>query len=119
MPLSPSQRGRAACSDIVANAERAVAFVAVFMLSAFAADDRTHSAVVRCLEIISEPSRWPSAAAEAWPPNVPWRLIAGAGNVCSHGYDSVTLDIVWLTVHDEAPVLVAACRAERACAPDP
>jgi uncharacterized protein with HEPN domain len=41
--------------------------VAVFMLSTFAADDRTHSAVVRCLEIISEASRWPSAAAEAWP----------------------------------------------------
>jgi uncharacterized protein with HEPN domain len=32
---------------------------------------------------------------------VPWRLIAGAGSVDHHGYDSLTLDIVWLTVHDE------------------
>jgi uncharacterized protein with HEPN domain len=50
---------------------------------------------------------------------VPWRLIAGAGNVYRHGYDSVTLDIVWLTVHDELPVLVAACRAEVDRVPEP
>jgi len=30
----------------------------------------------------------------------------------------VTLDIVWLTVHHELPVLVAACRAELDRAPD-
>lgn len=52
-------------------------------------------------------------------PHVPWRLIAGAGNVDRHGYDSVTLDIVWLTVHDELPVLVAACRAELDRVPEP
>ncbi|CAA2156037.1 HepT-like ribonuclease domain-containing protein [Methylobacterium brachiatum] len=119
MPLSPSERDRAACSDIVANAQRAVAFVAGFTFPTFAADDRTHYAVVRCLEIISEASRRLSAAVKARHPDVPWRLIAGAGNVYRHGYDSVTLDIVWLTVHDELPVLVAACRAELDRAPEP
>ncbi|MBE7204599.1 MAG: DUF86 domain-containing protein, partial [Parafilimonas terrae] len=52
-------------------------------------------------------------------PDVPWRQIAGAGNVYRHGYDSVTLDIVWLTVHDELPVLIAACRAALVRMSDP
>jgi len=65
MPVSLSERDRAACSDIVANPQRAVAFVAGFTFPTFAADERTHYAVVRCLEIISEASRRLSAAANA------------------------------------------------------
>jgi hypothetical protein len=38
---------------------------------------------------------------------------------CRHDTGQVRLDIVWLTVHHELPVLVAACRAEFARAPDP
>ncbi|MDP4004225.1 hypothetical protein Q8W67_12215 [Methylobacterium sp. NEAU K] len=44
--------------------------------------------------------------------------VADAGNAHRHGYRSVTLDIPWLTVHDEWPVLVAACRAGPDRAPD-
>jgi uncharacterized protein with HEPN domain len=73
---------------------------------------------VRCLEIISEASRRLSAETRARYPDVPWRQIADVGNVCRHSYDRATLDIVWLTVHDELPVLVAACRAELTRAPD-
>lgn len=74
---------------------------------------------MRCLQIVAEASRRLSAAAKARHPDVPWRLIAGAGNVHRHGYDSVTLDIVGLTVHDELLVLVAACRAELDRVPEP
>jgi hypothetical protein len=38
---------------------------------------------------------------------------------CRHDTGQVRLDIVWLTVHHELPVLVAACRAEFVRAPDP
>ncbi|MEL6062511.1 MULTISPECIES: HepT-like ribonuclease domain-containing protein [unclassified Methylobacterium] len=119
MPFSPSERERTACADIIANAERAARFVAGFTLETFGADERTHFAVVRCLEIVSEASRRLSAETKARYPDVPWRQIADAGNVYRHSYHRVTLDIVWLTVHHELPVLVAACRAELARAPDP
>ena len=112
MPSSPSERERDACFDIVANARRAEGFVAGFSFATFAADERTHYAVVRCLEIISEASRRLSAETKGRHPDVPWRQIADAGNAYRHGYHRVTLDIVWLTVHDELPALVAACRAE-------
>jgi uncharacterized protein with HEPN domain len=118
MPFSPSERERTVCSDIIANAERATRFVAGLTLETFEADERTHFAVVRCLEIISEASRRSSAETKTRYPDVPWRQIADAGNVYRHSYHRVTLDIVWLTVHHELPVLVAACRAELDRVPD-
>ena len=119
MPFSPSERERTACSDIIVNAQRVARFVAEFTFETFEADERTHFAVVRGLEIISEASRRLSAEMKARHPAVPWRQIADAGNVYRHSYHRVTLDIVWLTVHHELPVLVAACRAELDRAPDP
>ncbi|AIQ91813.1 MAG: DUF86 domain-containing protein [Methylobacterium sp.] len=118
MPFSLSERERTACADIIANAERAARFVAGFTLETFGADERTHFAVMRCLEIVSEASRRLSAETKDRYADVPWRQIADAGNVYRHSYHRVTLDIVWLTVHHELPVLVAARRAELARAPD-
>jgi uncharacterized protein with HEPN domain len=112
MPFLPPERERTACADIVANTERVVRFATGFALETFAADERTHFAVIRCLENISEASRRVSAETRARYPDVPWRQIADAGNVYRHSYHRVTLDIVWLTVHHELPVLVAARRAE-------
>jgi uncharacterized protein with HEPN domain len=118
MPFSPSEPGRTACADIIANAERAARFVARFTLGTVEADERTHFAAVRCLEIVLQASRRLSAETKAQYPAVPWRQIADAGNVDRHSYHRVTLDIVWLTVHHELPVRAAACRAELDCAPD-
>lgn len=67
---------------------------------------------MRCLEIVSEASRRLRAETKSRHPGVPWRQIADARNVYRHSYHRVTLDIVWLTVHHELPILVAACRAE-------
>ena len=41
-----------------------------------------------------------------------------AGNVYRHLYGGVSLDIVWLTIHDELPILVAAAEAELGSSPD-
>ena len=49
---------------------------------------------------------------------MPWRDIADAGNVYRHGYHRVLLDIVWQTVHERLPDLVAVAEAELACFPD-
>jgi uncharacterized protein with HEPN domain len=84
----------------------------------FEADERTHVAVVRCLEINSEASRRLSSETEVRYPAVPWRQIADVGNLYRRSHHRVMLDIVWLTVHHELPVLVAACRAEPDRAPE-
>lgn len=118
MPFPPSERALAACEDIIDNPDAAQRFVAGMTYEAFAADQRTNYAVVRCLEIVSEASRRLTDAMRERHPDVPWRDIAPIGNVFRHGYHGVKLDIVWRTVHERLPVLVAACRAELDRVPD-
>jgi uncharacterized protein with HEPN domain len=112
MPSLPSERERDAWEDILANAESALHFTAGMTFVAFTADLRTNYAVVRCLEIVSEASRRLPTEAKARHPHIPWRDIADAGNVYRHGYHRVALDIVWKTVQDQLPEIVAVCRAE-------
>jgi uncharacterized protein with HEPN domain len=107
-----SDRERDAWEDILTNAEAALDFVRNMSFEAFSADLRTNYAVVRCLEIVSEASRRLTPDAKARHPQIPWRGVADAGNIYRHGYHSVALDIVWKTVHDELPEIIAVCRSE-------
>ncbi|MGU3541212.1 HepT-like ribonuclease domain-containing protein, partial [Methylobacterium sp. A54F] len=87
-------------------------FIAGMSFDAFASDQRTHDAVVRCIEIISEASRRVGPELRARHPHIPWRDVADAGNLYRHSYHRVALDIVWKTVHDPLLEIIAACRAE-------
>lgn len=62
-------------------------------------------AAVRCLEIISEASRRLSDALKARHPEIPWREIAGAGNVYRHDYEDVAATRVWATIKIALPML--------------
>lgn len=119
MPFLSSERDYDACEDIIANTEAALRFTAGMTFVAFEADQKTHYAVVRCLEIISEASRRLSAEMKARHPGLPWRDIADAGNFYRHGYRRVALDIVWQTVHDQLNPIVAVCLAELSRSPAP
>jgi len=61
----------------------------------FAADRRVRQLVERNLEIISEASRPLPDAHKATQPDIPWREIAGIGNVLGHDYGEVRPDILW------------------------
>jgi uncharacterized protein with HEPN domain len=61
----------------------------------FAADRRIRQLVERNLEIISEASRRLPDPHKATEPSVPWREIAGIGNVLRHDYGEVRPDILW------------------------
>jgi uncharacterized protein with HEPN domain len=52
-------------------------------------------AVERCIEIISEASRSIPEEFKAEHPDIPWKDIAGIGNVMRHDYDNVRDDIIW------------------------
>jgi uncharacterized protein with HEPN domain len=51
--------------------------------------------VERCIEIVSEASRHIPDEAKARYPDVPWRQIAGIGNVLRHDYDFIDERIIW------------------------
>lgn len=61
----------------------------------FIADRLKQRAVERCLEIVSEASRKLPADLKESHPTIPWRAIAGIGNVLRHDYDEVDPVIIW------------------------
>jgi uncharacterized protein with HEPN domain len=71
-------------------------------------------AVTRCLEIISEASRRLSNGLKTRHPEIPWREIAGAGNVYRHDYEDVVANRVWDTVQSALPTLRAVVEQELA-----
>ena len=78
--------------------------------SAFMADRKTQSAVVRQLEIIGEAVKNLSATLTAREPAVPWRQIAGTRDRLIHAYFSVDLDAVWAMVEQDLPTLRESVR---------
>ena len=107
-----SEQGRRALLGMLENAIAAQDFVQGLTFEAFAADRRTLYAVIRCLEIISEASRRVDAATMERYPHMPWRQMADAGNVYRHRYDNVSARLVWRTVLDRLPEVIAVCEAE-------
>jgi uncharacterized protein with HEPN domain len=68
--------------------------------------------VERGLEIISEASRHLPEALKARHPHIPWKNIAGIGNVLRHDYDQASPEILWKIVMERLPALEQVCSAE-------
>jgi uncharacterized protein with HEPN domain len=97
--------------DILENIERARSFAEGMSREEFLSDHKSVYAVVRALEIISEASRNVPEDVKERHPEVPWRDVAGAGNVYRHGYPAVETDRVWITVTQGLEDLYAAVSA--------
>lgn len=109
-----SERERQALADIAENIGLALSFVEGLDETAFAADFKSYYAVVRCLEIISEASRKLSDELKARHPELPWKQIAGSGNIYRHDYGNVAQSMVWITLQKDLPLLKTALDKEGA-----
>lgn len=78
----------------------------------FSADPQIFYAVTRCLEIVSEASRRLPREMRDRHPQLPWRAIMDVGNVYRHAYDNVEEDVVWRTIRQRLPELLAAIEEE-------
>jgi uncharacterized protein with HEPN domain len=83
-------------------------------LEAFEGDWQKRWIVERGLEIISEASRHLDDAFKARNTAIPWRKVAGIGNVLRHDYQRVAPDLLWKLVRDDLPQLEQCCRNELA-----
>jgi len=83
-------------------------FVAGMNFETFRYDLKTQAAVERKILIISEAAIRLKGDAEVLCPGVPWRDIRGSGNWLRHQYDSIDLETIWNTIHDDLPPLKAA-----------
>ena len=64
-------------------------------------------ALVRLIEIVGEAAARVSPEGQAQYPLIPWREVVGMRNRLVHGYDSVDLDVLWDTIEDDLPPLIA------------
>ena len=70
--------------------------------------DRTLGlATLRCLEIVGEAASHVPESLRQQHPQIPWPQIIGTRNRLVHGYDLVDYDIIWSTVTEALPPLIA------------
>jgi uncharacterized protein with HEPN domain len=98
--------------DIIEAIQRVREVVGDTSFEAFEADWQSRWMVERGVEILSEASRHLTAELKARHPEIPWRKVAGIGNVLRHNYENIAAPVMWSLVHDELPPLERVCRAE-------
>lgn len=95
-------------------AETAIEFTDGMSLEGFRSDIRTQQAVIYNILVIGEAATKLAAecpALTAQHPEVPWKQIRGMRNRMAHGYFEIDLAIVWGTVRQSFPPLLAQLRA--------
>jgi uncharacterized protein with HEPN domain len=110
----PSDPADTALRDILHHIGLAFSFASGFDRTAFLNDLRTIFAVTRCLEIVSEASRRLPDDLKARHPSIPWKQIAGAGNIYRHDYEDVAARFIWDTLQLALPPLRAVIEQELA-----
>jgi uncharacterized protein with HEPN domain len=108
----------AALKDIVSAIERIYEKVAHISFESFEADWERRWVVERGAEIISEASRRLPDDLKNRHPNIPWKKVAGIGNVLRHDYDAVSPRILWNMARNDLTLLEEICRTELGCVVD-
>ncbi|MFA5957779.1 DUF86 domain-containing protein [Hyphomicrobium sp.] len=98
--------------DIVEASERLQELLRGLKLEEFEADWKLQWLVERGVEIISEASRHLPDDFKANHPDIPWRNVAGIGNVLRHNYEHVSPPLLYTLIQTKLGELEAACRAE-------
>jgi len=113
-PFMLSEKAIMALCDIRDNILAAQRFTAGLSFDQFRESQLHFYAVTRALEIISEASKRLPVEVGARHPELPWQDMRDAGNAYRHCYDNVVESIVWKTVHEHLPPLLAVATAELA-----
>jgi uncharacterized protein with HEPN domain len=100
--------------DLIEAAERVREVLGDLSLETFEADWQLHWLVQRGVEIVSEASRHLPDDLKARHPHIPWRKVAGIGNVLRHNYEDIAAPVMWALVRDDLPPLEKVCREELA-----
>jgi len=101
-------------ADIVEAAKHVRSVLAGVSLEAFEQDWQKRWLVERGIEIISEASRHLPDDMKDQRAEIPWRKVAGIGNVIRHDYQRVAPDVLWKLARDDLPLLEKVCREELA-----
>jgi uncharacterized protein with HEPN domain len=106
----PPREWRVRVGDIIAAAERAFAYAQGLTFEQFAADARTVDAVSYAIVVIGEAAKAVPEGIALAAPEIPWADICGMRNKVAHEYFGVDIKVLWQTVREDLPPLVAAMR---------
>jgi uncharacterized protein len=107
----PPREWRVRVGDIVEAAERASAYLQGLTFDQFAADPRTVDAVSYAIVVIGEATKAVPQGITRAAPEIPWVDIRGMRNKVAHEYFGVDVKLLWQTVREDLPPLVAALKA--------
>ena len=110
----PSDTDQGVLRDILRHIELAERFTRDLTFETFSSDELYLYAVTRCLEVISEASRRLSDELKARHRGIPWKEMAGAGNVYRHDYQDVAALRIWDAVQLALPPLRGVIEQELA-----
>lgn len=100
--------------DMIASAEKAIAYTAGMDQERFVASGLNYDATVRNLELIGEAASRVPEYVRAAHPQVPWRLIIATRNRLIHGYLGIDNDTLWSIVVSDVPALLTQLRLVKA-----
>lgn len=92
--------------DIARYMDYALQFVEDMVFEDLAGDPKTVIAVTKCIEVVGEATKHIPDSFKTKYRDIPWRDMAGMRDRLVHGYFTVDLEIVWLTVIDEFPQIL-------------
>jgi uncharacterized protein with HEPN domain len=99
-------------TDIVDAIDRIRGVLEDISLEAFEADWQRRWLVERGVEIVSEASRNLTDELKGRHPEIPWRKVAGIGNVLRHSYQDIAAPVMWRLAQADLPLLEKVCREE-------
>ncbi len=70
-------------------------------------DRMLRRALVQCVQVIGEAASQLAPETRASYPEIPWREIRRMRNILVHAYFGINLDILWRTIEEDLPPLIA------------
>ncbi len=107
----PPREWRVRLTDIVEATERALGYVRGLTFDQFASDPRTVDAVSYAIVVIGEAVKAVPEAITLAAPEIPWADVRGMRNKVAHEYFGVDVKVLWQTVREDLPPLLAALKA--------
>ncbi len=99
--------------DMIAFAEKVLAYTAGMDQPAFVADSLVYDATLRNLELIGEAATHVPDDVRQAHPEVPWRMVIATRNRLVHAYLGIDNDTLWSIVFTDVPALLPMLRAVR------
>lgn len=104
--------------DMIAFAQKVVAYSKGFDQAGFVASGLNYDATIRNLELIGESATHIHEPVRMANPQIPWRLIIATRNRLIHGYLGIDNDTLWSIIQRDIPALLPNLIALRDKSPD-